>query len=275
MFQGAVVTLISNPIHISVPLVHIVDILTVVTFIEDTVPIDVCGAGISFPVVVRVSLIWVVVVGAVVTAVSDIISVIVILGWVVMERTVVPVVWDFIIVIVVITGVANPVLVIVFLPRVGKVGAVILFAVVGGIGHAHQVLIGPAVQVCVLPTDDAVARIAGLTLAAIHRVAVVAQVAALGILVAVMCPICAGVPGLTHLFVGGGMFYTAAEGLRACEAWWAGQAVVAGVRVLAPVLSVVVEAGVRDFFALIHVFALDAIPAVARGQVPHFQLPSR
>lgn len=46
------------------------------------------------------------------------------------------------------------------------------------------------------------------------------------------------------------MFYTAAEGLRACEAWWAGQAVVAGVRVLAPVLSVVVEAGVRDFFAL-------------------------
>ena len=42
-----------------------------------TVPIDVCGAGISFPVVVRVSLIWVVVVGAVVTAVSNLILVVV------------------------------------------------------------------------------------------------------------------------------------------------------------------------------------------------------
>lgn len=54
-----------------------------------TVPIDVCGAGVSFPVVVRVSLIGVVVVGAVVTAVSHIISVVVILGWVVMEWAVV------------------------------------------------------------------------------------------------------------------------------------------------------------------------------------------
>ena len=86
-----------------------------------------------------------------------------------------------------------------FSQKAWKGSQLYLFAVVGGIGHAHQVLIGPAVQVCVLPTDDAVARIAGLTLAAIHRVAVVAQVAALGILVAVMCPICAGVPGLTHL----------------------------------------------------------------------------
>jgi len=54
-----------------------------------TIPIDVCGAGVSFPIVVRVSLIWVVVVGAVVTAVSHVISVIVILGWVVMEGAVV------------------------------------------------------------------------------------------------------------------------------------------------------------------------------------------
>lgn len=36
VFQGAVVTLISNPIHICVPLVHVVDILAVVSFIEDT-----------------------------------------------------------------------------------------------------------------------------------------------------------------------------------------------------------------------------------------------
>lgn len=37
-----------------------------------------------------------------------------------------PVIWNFIIVIIVITGIANSILVIVFLPRVGKVGAVIL-----------------------------------------------------------------------------------------------------------------------------------------------------
>lgn len=36
MFQRAVVTLISNPIHVSVLLVHIVDILAVVSFIEDS-----------------------------------------------------------------------------------------------------------------------------------------------------------------------------------------------------------------------------------------------
>lgn len=67
------------------------------------------------------------------------------------------------------------------------------------IGHAHQVLVGPAVQVRVLPTDDAIARVTRLTLAAVHRVAVVAEVVALGILVTVMRPICAGVTGLAHL----------------------------------------------------------------------------
>lgn len=138
MFQRTVVTLISDPIHIGVPLVHVVDILAVVSFIEDTcraqgtgqgwsvqllgfqptahpeprlertqvrvvptayrpaairecltVPIDVCSTGVSLPVVVCVGLVWVVVVGAVVTAVSHIISVIVILGWVVVEWAVV------------------------------------------------------------------------------------------------------------------------------------------------------------------------------------------
>ena len=139
MFQGAVVTLITNPIHVSVFLVHIVDILAVVPFIEDTcrehrtgeswnlqpqlfqpdctvtasavqgwelnavtaayglagsrerltVPINVSCAGVSFPIVICVSLVWVVVVGAVVTAVSHVISVIVVLSWVVMEWTVV------------------------------------------------------------------------------------------------------------------------------------------------------------------------------------------
>lgn len=55
---------------------------------------------------------------------------------------------------------------------------------------------------------------------------------------------------LLYLFVGGGVFHAPAEGLRASEAWWAGQAVVARVCVLTPVLSIVVEAGIRDFFAL-------------------------
>ena len=69
------------------------------------------------------------------------------------------------------------------------------------IGHAHQVLVGPAIQVRVLPTDDAVAGVARLALAAVHGVAVVAQVVALGVLVAVVCPVCAGVSGLAYLRV--------------------------------------------------------------------------
>lgn len=55
---------------------------------------------------------------------------------------------------------------------------------------------------------------------------------------------------LVYLFVGGGVVHTPAEGLRAREARRAGQAVVAGVGVLTPVLAVVVEAGVGYFFAL-------------------------
>lgn len=56
---------------------------------ELTVSIDVHGAGISLPVVVGVSLVWVAVVGAIVTAVTDIVAVIVVLPGVVHERTVV------------------------------------------------------------------------------------------------------------------------------------------------------------------------------------------
>ena len=74
-----------------------------------------------------------------------------------------------------------------------------LSAVVSCIGHAQQVLVGPAVQVCVLPADDAVAGVARLALAAVHGVAVVAQVVAVGVLVAVVCPVCAGVSGLAYL----------------------------------------------------------------------------
>lgn len=37
-----------------------------------------------------------------------------------------PVIGNLVVVIVIITGIANPILVIVFLPRIGKVGAVVL-----------------------------------------------------------------------------------------------------------------------------------------------------
>lgn len=74
-----------------------------------------------------------------------------------------------------------------------------LFAMVGGINHTHQVLVGPAIQVCILPADDAIACIARLTLTAEHGVTVMAQVVALGILVTVMCTVCTGVTGLAHL----------------------------------------------------------------------------
>lgn len=74
-----------------------------------------------------------------------------------------------------------------------------LFAVVGCVGHTHQVLVGPAVQVCVLPTDDAVPGVAGLALAAVRGVAVRAQVVAVGVLVAVVCPVRARVAGFAHL----------------------------------------------------------------------------
>lgn len=67
------------------------------------------------------------------------------------------------------------------------------------IGHTHQLLIRPAVEVCVLSTDDAVACIARFALTAVHGVTVVTQVVAVGILVAIMCPICAGVSRLAHL----------------------------------------------------------------------------
>lgn len=132
------------------------------------------------------------------------------------------------------------------------------------IGHTHQLLIRPAVEVCVLSTDDAVACIARFALTAVHGVTVVTQVVAVGILVAIMCPICAGVSRLAHLFVGHGMFDTSAKGLWACESWWAGQAVVTRVCVLTQMFSVVIEAGIRHFFALIDVFALDAVSTIAR-----------
>lgn len=70
---------------------------------------------------------------------------------------------------------------------------------IGGVGPAHQVLIGPAVQVGVLAADDAVARIADPALALVHGVAEMAEVDALGVFVAAVGVVLTGVFGFTHL----------------------------------------------------------------------------
>ena len=64
-----------------------------------------------------------------------------------------------------------------------------LLAVVGGVLHAEQVLVGPPVQVRVLPADVAVAGVARLALAAEHGVGEDAQVDAVGVLVAVVAAV--------------------------------------------------------------------------------------
>lgn len=74
-----------------------------------------------------------------------------------------------------------------------------LLAVVGCISAAHEVLIGPAVQIRVLSTDEAVPGVTGATLALVHGVAEVADVNALCMFVAVMGFFLAGILGFTHL----------------------------------------------------------------------------
>lgn len=74
-----------------------------------------------------------------------------------------------------------------------------LDAVVGGVGGTDQVLVGPPVQVRVLPADEPVTRVPRLALALVHGVAEVAQVDALRVPVAAMGLVLAGVLGLTHL----------------------------------------------------------------------------
>lgn len=70
---------------------------------------------------------------------------------------------------------------------------------VGGVGGADQILVGPAIQVGVLPTDEPVACVARLALALVHGVAEVAQVDALCVLVAAVRLVLARVFRLTHL----------------------------------------------------------------------------
>ena len=74
-----------------------------------------------------------------------------------------------------------------------------LLAVVGGVLHTEQVLVGPAVQVRVLPADVTVAGVARLALAAEHGVGEDAQVDAVGFLVAVVAAVRARVARRAHL----------------------------------------------------------------------------
>lgn len=73
-------------------------------------------------------------------------------------------------------------------------------AVVRGVGGADQALVGPAVQVRVLPADEPVARVARLALTLVHGVAEVPQVDALRVPVAGVRLVPAGVLRLTHLW---------------------------------------------------------------------------
>lgn len=70
---------------------------------------------------------------------------------------------------------------------------------VGSISAAHKVLIGPSIQVRVFPADETVAGEADLALTLVHGVAEVAEVDALGVPVAIVGFIFAGVLWLTYL----------------------------------------------------------------------------
>lgn len=74
-----------------------------------------------------------------------------------------------------------------------------LLAVISGICVAHQVVIGPAVQVRVLSANEAVSGVARPTLALVHGIVEVADVDAFGIFVAAVGLVLAGILGLTHL----------------------------------------------------------------------------
>lgn len=70
---------------------------------------------------------------------------------------------------------------------------------VSGISNTNKILIWPSIQVSVFSTDYAIASIAWFTFTAIHWVAEVAKVVTFGILVAIMCSICAWVPWFADL----------------------------------------------------------------------------
>ena len=74
-----------------------------------------------------------------------------------------------------------------------------LLAVISGVGPTHKVLIGPAVQIRVFPTNEAISSVTGPTFTLEHGVIEVADVDALGKSVTVVGLLLAWVLWLTHL----------------------------------------------------------------------------
>lgn len=72
-------------------------------------------------------------------------------------------------------------------------------AVVGGVLHTHQVVVGPSIQVTVLSTDMTISSVPRFALTAEHGLAVDAQVNAVCVFVAVMAAIPTGITGLANL----------------------------------------------------------------------------
>lgn len=145
-----------------------------------------------------------------------------------------PIIRDVIIVIIMVTFITQAIFVMIFLTRVGKVGAVILgnnkrvvkeavitiirrrwvimafcisvhggsgylLAVVGSILHTQQVHVWPAIQVTVLSTNTAIPSITWLALATEHGLREDAQVDAVCIFIAVMASIPTRVTRCAHL----------------------------------------------------------------------------
>lgn len=74
-----------------------------------------------------------------------------------------------------------------------------LVAMVSSVGHAEKVLVGPSIQIGVFSADHTIASVARSTFTAIHGVTEVAQVMALGIPVAGVSAVMAGVTRLADL----------------------------------------------------------------------------
>lgn len=256
--------MISHPIPVSVSLVHVVNIGAVVVLIQNAIPINVNSTGITLSVVVSVGLISVGFKYAVVTTVPNIVPVCIILGRVVHSWAVVPVIGDPIIVIIMVTFITQTIFVMIFLARVGKVGAVILLAVVGGVLHTQQVSVGPSIQVTVLSANTAIPGIAWLALAPEHGFGEDAQVDAVCIFMTVVATVLARITGSANLFFSSRLLHSSSKGLRTRETCRAGQAVVTWLSVLTAMDSVMSMAGIRDLFTFIDVFAGDAISSVAK-----------
>lgn len=145
-----------------------------------------------------------------------------------------PIIGDPIIVIIMVTFITQAIFVMIFLSRVGKDGAVILYrnkgvvkeaiitiiesrwvimafcisvhvgpgyllAVVGGVLHTQQVSVGPSIQITVLSANMTIPSISWLALTAEHGLRVDAQVDAVCIFMAVMATILARVAGFANL----------------------------------------------------------------------------